>query len=56
MLANDEELFPGIVGYEDTVIPEIKPGPARRARHADLGGKGAGQKPLDAKPRPFSGP
>jgi magnesium chelatase subunit I len=23
MLANDEELFPGIVGYEDTVIPEI---------------------------------
>lgn len=23
MLANDEELFPGIVGYQDTVIPEI---------------------------------
>ncbi|GIW98567.1 MAG: magnesium protoporphyrin chelatase [Pirellulaceae bacterium] len=23
MLANGEELFPGIVGYEDTVIPEI---------------------------------
>ena len=23
MLATDEELFPGIVGYEDTVIPEI---------------------------------
>ena len=23
MLASDEELFPGIVGYEDTVIPEI---------------------------------
>ncbi len=23
MLANDEPLFPGIVGYEDTVIPEI---------------------------------
>ena len=23
MLSNDEELFPGIVGYEDTVIPEI---------------------------------
>jgi magnesium chelatase subunit I len=23
MLANGEELFPGIVGYDDTVIPEI---------------------------------
>jgi len=23
MLRRDEELFPGIVGYEDTVIPQV---------------------------------
>ncbi len=23
MLSTDQELFPGIVGYDDTVIPEI---------------------------------
>lgn len=46
MLASGEELFPGIVGYEDTVIPEI--GLALLAEHdmLFLGEKGQGKSRL----------
>jgi magnesium chelatase subunit I len=56
MLAAGEELFPGIVGYDDTVIPEVNL--ALLSGHDMLfpGRKGSSQKPndadVDALPRP----
>ncbi len=39
MLSSDQELFPGIVGYDDTVIPEINIA-ILSARHVFSRGKG----------------
>ena len=47
--------FPGIIGYDDTVIPEITIGLDRPARHAVPGREGAGQEPPDATARPVPG-
>ena len=48
MLAAGEELFPGIVGYEEHGHSRDQPGPDRPARHALSGREGAGQEPADA--------
>ena len=40
MLARGEELFPGIIGYEDTVIPEINLGLIAQHDMLFLGEKG----------------
>ena len=53
-LQSGEELFPGIVGYENTVIPEINI--AMLAGHdlLFLGEKGPGEVAADAFARPVS--
>ena len=40
MLARQEDLFPGIIGYEDTVIPEINLGLIAQHDMLFLGEKG----------------
>ena len=42
MLAQGEELFPGIIGYDDTVIPEINLALLARHDMLFLGEKGQG--------------
>jgi magnesium chelatase subunit I len=46
MLARQEELFPGIIGYEDTVIPEINLGLIAQHDMLFLGEKGQGKSRL----------
>ena len=53
-LSQGEDLFPGIIGYEDTVIPEINIGLIAGHDLLFLGEKGTGQEPPDAADRPVS--
>ena len=46
MLARQEDLFPGIIGYEDTVIPEINLGLIAQHDMLFLGEKGQGKSRL----------
>ena len=46
MLGQDEEFFPGIIGYEDTVIPEINLGLIAQHDILFLGEKGQGKSRL----------
>ena len=46
MLARGEELFPGIIGYEDTVVPEINLGLIAQHDMLFLGEKGQGKSRL----------
>ncbi len=46
MLARREELFPGIIGYEDTVVPEINLGLIAQHDMLFLGEKGQGKSRL----------
>jgi magnesium chelatase subunit I len=46
MLAQGEELFPGIIGYEDTVVPEINLGLIAQHDMLFLGEKGQGKSRL----------
>ena len=46
MLAGGEELFPGIIGYEDTVVPEINLGLIAQHDMLFLGEKGQGKSRL----------
>jgi magnesium chelatase subunit I len=46
MLANSEELFPGIIGYDDTVIPEIDLAVIAQHDMLFLGEKGQGKSRL----------
>ena len=48
MLADGEELYPGIVGYENTVIPEINIALLSGHDLLFMGEKGASQKSIDA--------
>ena len=48
MLADGDELFPGIIGYDRHGHSGNQSGAVRQARHAVSGRKGAGQKPADA--------
>lgn len=52
-LRSGETLFPGISGYDDTVIPEVVHALCG-ARYAVPGREGTGQEPADAGAGPFS--
>ena len=46
MLSQGEELFPGIIGYNDTVVPEINLGLIAQHDMLFLGEKGQGKSRL----------
>ncbi len=53
MLQAGEDLFPGIIGYDNTVLPEINLALHRRPRHALSRREGPGQEPPDALAGPL---
>ena len=55
LLADGEDLFPGIIGYDDTVIPEISIGLIAQHDMLFLGEKGSGQESSDAAVDPLPG-